>query len=367
MHLNELLDPGELTAAIEQGHVTRKPHPDLPLSILTYTPACQYTAAWTSVTIQCRGLVINHETGEIIAWPFPKFFNIEEHELGRPYAPPLPKDEPFTMQAKADGSLAIIFHYDGRWRAASKGSFTSDQAQWAQKWLDSHDTSRLNPGRTYLAEMIYPDNRIVVDYKGEETLKLLAVYDSNGSEIVADSWSEEDVWLGMGGSVVPRYGTVNLSKILFRAKRNQTFTGQPLTGTSAEGYVLRYESGLRVKVKFPEYVRLHGIITGLTERSVWELLKDGQSLKPLLDVLPDEYHDWLTKTVDRLREQAHDRAVEILCAVSSTGLPADPAAFAPLAAASGHGGAMTAVHEALYHNAWAATKPEAIGPYSTEE
>jgi len=365
MHINELLPKDELATAIAKGHVTRKPHPDLPLSILTYTPVCQYEAAWTPVTIWCRGLVVDEITGEIVAWPFPKFFNIEEHNLGRPYAPPLPEGFPFTVQDKADGSLGIIFYYEGRWRAASKGSFTSEQAQWAQKWLDERDTEPLMRGYTYLTEIIYPDNRIVVDYGSEETLKLLAVFDSQGIERTHIGWFND--WEALGGTAVNTYRNVNLSKILFRAKRNETFDGRKLTGTSAEGYVLRYASGLRVKVKFPEYVKLHAVITGLTERTVWELLQDGRSLKPLLDVLPDEYHDWLRTTALNVSNAACDHARQILNAVSATHLPPDPAQFAREATGHEHGGAMTAVYDVLYRNAWAAAKPEAIGPRSTEE
>lgn len=364
MKLSDLFNPKILAAAIEQGHVTRKPHPDLPLSILTYTPACQYAAAWTPVTMRCRGLVVDNLTDEIVAWPFPKFFNLEEHNLDRPYAPPLP-DEPFTVQEKADGSLAIVFHYDGQWRVASKGSFASDQARWAQGWLDESDTSKLTIGTTYLAEMIYPDNRIVVDYGGEETLRLLAAFNPHGEEV--ELATVDTGWEHLVGTVAAVYSGINLSRILFRAKRNQTFDGTAMTGTSAEGYVLRYATGLRVKVKFPEYIRLHAVITGLTERSVWELLKDGQSLKSLLDVLPDEYHEWLAQTADRLKKQARERAVEILCAVSATNLPADPSTFISLASTSEHAGPMAAVYEALYRNAWPAVKPEAISPCNVEE
>lgn len=365
MKLSDLFAPEDLADAIEQGHVTRKLHPTLPLAIYTYTPTCQYTAAWTLITTRCRGLIVDDLTSEIVAWPFPKFFNYEEHQLGRPYAPPLPKDEPFTVQEKADGSLAIVFHYDGRWRVASKGSFTSDQAQWAQGWLDESDTSKLTIGTTYLAEMIYPGNRIVVDYGGEETLRLLTAFNPHGEEV--ELATVDTGWEHLVGTVAAVYSGINLSKILFRAKRNQTYDGAPMTGTAAEGYVLRYASGLRVKVKFPEYVRLHAIITSLTERSIWELLKDGQSLKPLLDVLPDEYHEWLAQTADRLKKQARERAVEILCAVSATDLPADPAAFVSLASTREHAGPMTAVYEALYRNAWPAVKPGAIGPCNVED
>jgi len=179
--LADLFDPADLTAALEAGHVTRKTHPELPLSIYTYTRTAQYAQAWTPVTTECRGLVVDDKTGEIVAWPFPKFFNVSEHTSGRTYAPPLP-DEPFEVYDKVDGSLIIVFHYAGRWRAASKGSFTSEQAQWAQAWLDARDTNALWPDTTYLAEAIYPSNRIVVDYGQREDLVLLAAYEANGSE-----------------------------------------------------------------------------------------------------------------------------------------------------------------------------------------
>ena len=55
--LADLFDPADLAAAIDGGHVTRKPHPTLPISIYTYTAPCQYGHVWTPVTMQCRGLI----------------------------------------------------------------------------------------------------------------------------------------------------------------------------------------------------------------------------------------------------------------------------------------------------------------------
>ena len=143
--LHDLLPAQELAAAIEAGHVTRKRHPDLPLSLYTYTRTAQYERVWNQVTTRCRGLVADDATGAIVALPLPKFFNVGEHESGQPYAPALP-DEPFEVYDKVDGSLAVVFHYAGRWRAASKGSFTSTQATWAQRHLDARDTTALVPG-----------------------------------------------------------------------------------------------------------------------------------------------------------------------------------------------------------------------------
>lgn len=161
--LHDLMPAQALTEAIDAGYVSRKAHPELPLSLYSYTRTAQYEQVWNQVTTRCRGLVADDVTGAVVALPLPKFFNVGEHESGRPYAPALP-DEPFEVYDKVDGSLGILFHYAGKWRAASRGSFTSTQAVWAQRRLDGRDTSALVPGTTYLAEILYPQNRIVVDY-----------------------------------------------------------------------------------------------------------------------------------------------------------------------------------------------------------
>src|SRR5690606_27409942 len=70
--LNTLIEPADMAAAVEAGHITRRQHPTLPLSIYTYTRTAQYSRAWTLATIQCRGLIADDKTGEIVAWPFPK-------------------------------------------------------------------------------------------------------------------------------------------------------------------------------------------------------------------------------------------------------------------------------------------------------
>jgi RNA ligase len=328
--LDTLIPPAELAAAIDAGHVSRRQHPALPLSIYTYTRAAQYSRAWTTATLQCRGLIADDKTGEIVAWPFPKFFNVGEHGHGFDYAPPLPDDESFEVYDKVDGSLGIVFHYDGRWHVASKGSFTSEQAQWAQAWLDEGDTFLLTPGVTYLAEIIYPENRIVVDYGRRRDLVLLAAFDATGREIrlsyAAPDW--QDI-----GTVVRSWPAIPLPELLKRTEANSRPDGQPASGMHAEGYVIRYANGVRAKAKLAEYVRLHKILTGINERDIWRMLgmqkyagqppkhvakalgctvvevaalagADRGPLDALLETVPDEFDTWVRSVVARLEEQA---------------------------------------------------------------
>lgn len=70
-----------------------------------------------------------------------------------------------------------------------------------------------------------------------------------------------------------------------------------------EGYVVRFRSGLRLKIKKNEYVRLHRLVTGVNTRRVWEVLSNGESLTPYLDRVPDEFYNFVKKTQDDLKEK----------------------------------------------------------------
>lgn len=397
-HIADLMPPADLTAAINARHVTRKTHPTLPLSIYTYSRTAQYERAWTPVTTMCRGLIADDKTGEIIAWPFPKFFNVAEHGYGNEYAPPLP-DEPFDVYDKVDGSLGIVFWYAGRWRAASKGSFVSDQAAWAQAWLDDHDTSLLMEGVTYLAEIVYPENRIVVDYGDRRDMVLLGAFNSAGKEVrlswVADDW-------GPIGSVVRTWDATPLADLLKLAEVNVRPDGQQTTGMAAEGYVLRYASGLRTKAKLAEYVRLHKILTGISERDIWrylgmqlataqppklvakalgcsvaevEALDAGGKgpLDALLEQVPDEFDAWVRGVAARLERTAEDLAARMVAEYDAiVHLADDRGEFARAAQRIDHPGLRAAMFLCLDRkdaglHLWRSVKPEASVPFKVDE
>lgn len=160
------------------GLVSVQSHPSLPLFIYNYTPSCQYSNAWSPVTTQCRGLITD-EYGWVVARPFSKFMN-----YGQDPDVEFPPGDPIVSE-KMDGSLGIIYSYDGEYAVATRGSFASDQAQWATDWLHKNYPFYTQPGGvTTLVEIIYPQNRIVVDYKGDEGLWLLGAIDNvTGADI----------------------------------------------------------------------------------------------------------------------------------------------------------------------------------------
>ena len=399
-NLADLFPPADLQAEIDAGYVTRKQHPELPLSIYTYGRTCQYENHWTPVTTRCRGLVVDDTDGRIVAHCLPKFFNHSQHGIGHDFAPPLP-DEPFEIFDKEDGSYGSVFYYDNRWYAASKGSFISEQARWAQAWLDRAEPSGLLiPGHTYLAEIIYPENRIVVNNGDERTLVLLAVYDADGVECSLEDYRKP--WETLGGRVVRSWKTLPLKELVRLADENMKLDGTPATGTDAEGWVVRFASGLRAKTKIAEYVRHHRILTGTNARDVWQALgaqKFGHmpakalgqalgcspeeakqlagvysgALAALLENVPDEFDAWVRSVCADLEAAFAELKARLLSEFEALApLRDDRAAFARAAQAVED----RVVKSALFLlfdgkdiglHLWRAVRPAAVDPFRADE
>ena len=269
-----------LNEYIDKGLIIKQVHPTLPLSIYNYSRTCQYDRLWDDITLNCRGLVLDDE-GNVIARPFPKFFNYEEHS-----AEEIP-NELFDVYEKMDGSLGICFHYNGEWHIATRGSFISEQAIRGKEMLDKYDTSKLNTHYTYLFEIIYKENRIVVDYDFED-LVLLAVIDTEtGAEPGLNFVDTHDF------RVVMRYNT--FGEGLEELKKE--------ISNDREGYVIRFRNGMRMKIKGDEYVRLHRILTNFSTTDIWELLRTEGNMDEFLDRVPDEFDNWVRMTVMEL--EAH--------------------------------------------------------------
>ena len=270
----------------KDGLLHKQTHPTLDLTIWNYSPKVQYERLWDDITVQCRGLVTNSK-GEIVARPFKKFFNYEEHK------PEEIPNEDYVVYEKMDGSLGILFYYENEWILATRGSFTSPQAIKGKEILDRHDISAWRKDNTYLFEIIYPENRIVVDYKGEEKLVVLGGFHTETGEEIPDSslfWTQDS-----GFEVVMTYKTWGEGYDLLKEEISK----------DREGYVIKFKNGFRMKIKGEEYVRLHKILTNFSTKDIWELLKNGEDLGPFLERVPDEFDDWVKRTAMNLRYSFH--------------------------------------------------------------
>ena len=265
---------------LDERMVMVQKHPAADLFIYNYTNKAQYDRVWNEITLQCRGLILDADFN-IVARPFKKFFNLEEHP-----AEDIP-NEPFEAYEKADGSLGILYWLNDVPCITTRGSFISDQAKHATKVLQDryrHTFDKMDKSATYLFEIIYPANKIVVDYGDQDDLTLLAVIDNaTGLDLPLPD---------IGFPVIKRYDGVNDLEQL------KTFEDE-----NKEGFVIKFKSGLRLKVKFAGYLRLHKIITGVSNVVIWGHLAEGRSFEDLLDKVPDEFYEWVKKIRDELTAQ----------------------------------------------------------------
>jgi RNA ligase len=265
----------KLNKYYEDGLLYKQVHPSLPLTIWNYTEKVQYENLWDEVTLSARGLVTD-DTGDIVATPFHKFFNIEEGKFE--------PTEKFEVYEKMDGSLGIVFWYEGQWVVATRGSFGSDQAIKAKELLKKYNTDIMFRHLTFCFEVLYKNNRIVVDYGDYEGLVLLGTFDKNGKEYDVEMWRE------YGFDVVKKYdGIKDFKELKAMVKDNQ------------EGFVVKFSNGDRVKVKGVEYLRLHKIMTNVTTTGIWEYLKNGEDVMELLKDVPDEFYKKIETYIKDLR------------------------------------------------------------------
>ena len=282
---------------VEKKLIEKTSHPTLPLDIYNYSRECQFSSTWDDITLNMRGTVLDRE-GNVIAKSFPKFFNMEEHK-----AEEIP-NEVFEVFEKMDGSLGILFHYADEWHLATRGSFVSDQAIKGKEILSRYQYDRLIPGFTYLFEIIYPENRIVCDYDYEDLVMLAVIDNKDGYElrihdndIHMEGIRFVNLYNNLGFKIVKKYDGVDDYKQL-----------KSMIGNNAEGFVIKFKSGFRMKIKGEEYVRLHRILTNFSNVDIWELLKDGKDLDEFLERVPDEFDKWVKETISNL--QYHKYRIE---------------------------------------------------------
>ena len=232
-------------------------HTDGPLRILNYTAKATYSRHWNEATIACRGLILD-DADRMVARPFPKFFGPSE-----PDAPAVPTQQQMEVTAKLDGSLGIAYtHPEGDVRLATRGSLASEQAREATRiWHEKYRHVAIPQGVTPLFEIIYPDNRVVLDYGEMRDLVLIALIDT---ETGADIDPADLAWPG------PRAETVSFTD--FGALLDHISS---VGESDCEGYVARFAADgarphIRFKLKFPAYVAAHRVVFGLTSTRVWE-------------------------------------------------------------------------------------------------
>lgn len=301
--LSDLFPLADLETALRERTVGARPHPTEPLTVLNYTDRCQYEPGlWNAVTRQCRGL-IHDATGRVLARPFAKFFNHGQSE-----ADALDLSAPALTTDKMDGSLGILYPIGNGYAVSTRGSFESEQAVHATAVWQARYAHVIPPaGWTMLFEIVFPENRIVLDYGDTDDLVLLGAVHIASGRSVGPTDPLLAAWPGPRTRV---FAFATLAEALAADMR-----------PNAEGLVVHLVgTEQRVKLKQADYVALHKIVTGLNDRVIWEHLAAGAPIEDLLAKLPDEFHPWVRTVATGLTAQVEAATVEVEAAYAAIAL-----------------------------------------------
>ena len=249
---------------VSEGFISQRKHPLFDLYILNYTKECQYSRTWNDVTTVCRGLMVDAE-GNIVSRPYKKFFNFEEIEDKTE----IPNGK-FDIYEKIDGTLGISYiDPNGNVGIATRGSFDSDQAVWASKWIKGNPFETVikdNPNYTFLFEIVIPWDKKIVNYHGEEALVLTGVIKTeDASELPIENFAN------MGVDIAKKYeGITDWTKVR-----------EIYNGDNREGFVVKFANNYRVKMKYESWFRLNLIKSGLSVKRILETIINGDELSVL--------------------------------------------------------------------------------------
>ena len=199
---------------------------------------------------ECRGLIFNTATGELISRPYHKFFNVgerEETQYGN-----INWNMPHVILEKLDGSMIRPIPTSEGFRLGTKAGIT-DVAMNAEVFIGDKPQygtfirAMIEGGMTPILEWCSRKNRIVVDYP-EDQLILTGIRNLTK------------------GNYLPYFNMVELASHYDIPYVNALAQGSNMDENQldcirlwddGEGVVIRFDNGHMVKVKADEYILRH--------------------------------------------------------------------------------------------------------------
>ena len=206
---------------------------------------------------ECRGLVLDADSLEVVSFPFTKFFN-----FGEPHAARI---DPFSAKVlqKVDGSLMKVVRLGNDLLVSTNGTIDAFKASVVpqpgcsfgsfgeifQSVLSRKVPPGGNPlglfreGFTYMFEMVSPWTRVVIPYKETDLYFLGARDNSTFLEILPHDHPLSGIF------PVPKVYPMKTLSDCIRAAKELPW--------DEEGYVVVDKDFNRVKVKSPAYLQVH--------------------------------------------------------------------------------------------------------------
>lgn len=296
----------DLLLAVNEGRVTQRKHPTLPLYIYNYSDEVAFGGWWNDVTLNCRGLILDDEFN-IVARPWAKFFNLGQRDNTIDFHAPV------EVTDKLDGSLGILYPDGDGWAISTRGSFESDQAIyatreiWKPRYNEYYDDlleQDYMDKYTLLFEIIIPWNRIVCNYGDMEDLVLLGAVEK-----------EYNYYLGPREAAAMFAWPGPVAEVFEFKDFGDAISNWPVR-EGKEGVVVRSGDKM-VKIKQPEYLELHKLVTNASPLNVWRQLRDGHTMFQIVSQFPDEFQDYIFDMGEPLVKAYEKRSEEVLTGFNS--------------------------------------------------
>lgn len=198
---------------------------------------------------ECRGLILEKDTWNIVSFPFTKFYN-----YGEPYAAQIDWSTA-KVEAKMDGSIISVYYYNGVWCAATSGNIDAVDAETENVEIIPNfrrlfdlaaincglDYDRMDPHYTYMFELVSPYNIITCPYDRTELYHIGTRDNRTGKECEVD--------IGIKKPKV--YNITSLQDAIDTAA---TFDFKK------EGFVVKDANYNRVKIKSAAWLRAHHMV-----------------------------------------------------------------------------------------------------------
>lgn len=329
-----MIEFNELCKYVQDGFFTMEKHEDCDLYIFGYHsgPYSKTINNWNSTTKMMRGLIVDSK-GKIHSRSFEKFFTFRDYLsentvlLTEGQIAKLP-NKSFKVYEKLDGTLTILYWVDNIPYLSTQRSFKSLKAKKATQILHKkykHTFDKLRKDRTYIFEAIYPESQVLIDYENSEDLVLIGIVENE----TGTSLPLEDIGFKTAKDWSSDLKNITNLKDL-----------ENLNLKNLEGFVLLYENGFRIKIKFPWYKEAHILMNKLIQLEynidlienklkeilsikpmvsdtfgIWERFKKGELPKEISLDFPNAYKffgidDWLENEYEKYLIQKESHKVE---------------------------------------------------------
>lgn len=238
---------------------------------------------------ECRGIIFDTATGEIIRRPFHKFFNVNERDETQDHRVDLSRDH--RILEKLDGSMIAPFIVNGEMIWGTKMGAT-DVAKPVEQFVKNNPEyvrlaeDCIENGWTPIFEWCSRKQRIVLDYFHDQ-LVLTAMRNMN-TGVYALHGNLEAIGLAYAIPVVRAFEMHDDMDM-------KAFLKYVHDLEDTEGFVVRFDDGHMLKLKCHWYLQIHKAKEAiLQDRNIVELILEDK-LDDVKAHLPAEDRDRLTK------------------------------------------------------------------------